>query len=265
MFAQAHRKQHYHALTPPSRPKGPFAVSETCGRLPFVGIEQPKTRVIGYVRVSTDKQEQSPEAQRQRLEAYAVAMELNLLDIAYETKSAKTIADRPVLLAALARLSAGEAEGLLVTKLDRLTRSIRDLGVLLEDHFSKFQLLSVGDSIDTRSASGRLTLNVLISVSQWEREAIGERTKAGMEVLKQQGVSIGQAPFGYHYGPRPSKDERCPLIPVPEEQAAIARARELRAEGLSLLKIAGKLTEEGFRTRNGFWSGDSVRSALLRP
>lgn len=227
--------------------------------------EQPKTRVIGYIRVSTDKQEQSPEAQRQRLEGYAVGTELQLVDLVYETKSAKTVEDRPVLLAALARLRAGDADGLLVTKLDRLTRSIRDLGTLLEDYFSKYQLLSVGDAIDTRSASGRLTLNVLISVSQWEREAIGERTKAGMGVLKQQGVRVGKAPFGYRYGPRPSPEERCPLVPVPEEQAAIERARVLRAEGLTLRDVAGKLTEEGFRTRNGFWSPDSVRSALLRP
>jgi DNA invertase Pin-like site-specific DNA recombinase len=227
--------------------------------------EQPKTRVIGYVRVSTDKQEQSPEAQRQCLEAYVVAMDLQLVDLVSETKSAKTVVDRPGLLAALARLRAGEADGLLVTKLDRLTRSIRDLGTLLEDYFGEFQLLSVGDSIDTRSASGRLMLSMLVSVSQWEREAIGERTKAGMEVLRQQGIRVGKAPFGYRYGPRLSPEERCPLVPVPEEQQAIERARVLRASGLSLRAVAGKLTEEGFRTRNGFWSSDSVRSALLRP
>lgn len=226
--------------------------------------EQPKTRVIGYVRVSTDKQEQSPEAQKQCLEAYAVAMGLQLVDLVTETKSAKTVVDRPVLLAVLARLRAGDADGLLVAKLDRLTRSLRDLGALLEDYFDKFQLLSVGDSIDTRSASGRLTLGVLVGVSQWEREAIGERTKAGMKILKQQGVRVGKAPFGYCYGPRPGPEERRPLVPVPEEQKAIERARELRAQGLSLREVAGKLTEEGYRTRNGFWSSDSVRSALLR-
>ena len=75
-------------------------------------------------------------------------------------------------------LKAGDAEALLVVKLDRLTRSVVDLGTLVERYFApgKAALLSVGEQIDTRSVAGRLVLNVLASVSQWEREAIGDRT-----------------------------------------------------------------------------------------
>src|SRR5216684_2636542 len=89
---------------------------------------------------------------------------------------ARSRLDRPGLQRALAMLKAGEGEALLGVKLDRLTRSVVDLGTLVERYFvpGKAALLSVGEQIDTRSAAGRLVLNVLASVSQWEREAIGE-------------------------------------------------------------------------------------------
>ncbi len=67
---------------------------------------------------------------------------------------------------------------LIVAKLDRLTRSVKDLAELLERFERKgVALVSVAESLDTGSAAGRLVLNITAAVSQWEREAIGERTK----------------------------------------------------------------------------------------
>lgn len=88
---------------------------------------------------------------------------------------------------------AGKADALLVTKLDRLTRSVSDLGRLIEAYFSAHgaELMSVSEQIDTRSANGRLTLNVLMSVSQWEREVIGERTSEAMQHLRASGAYTG--------------------------------------------------------------------------
>ena len=144
-------------------------------------MSERRTRVVGYVRVSTEQQADggvSLDAQRAKLEAYAVAMDLELVAIEEDAGlSAKTL-ERPALQRALAMLDAGAAEGLLVAKLDRLTRSVRDLGELVERYFaSKCSLLSVADSIDTRSAAGRLVLNVLTSVAQWEREASARGTR----------------------------------------------------------------------------------------
>ncbi|MGV8124845.1 MAG: recombinase family protein [Candidatus Xenobiia bacterium LiM19] len=81
---------------------------------------------------------------------------------------------------ALQMIRDGQAQGLLVAKVDRLTRSIVDLKTLTTEYFSEksnchASLFSVSDQVDTRSAGGRLVLNVLMSVAQWEREAIGER------------------------------------------------------------------------------------------
>jgi site-specific DNA recombinase len=74
----------------------------------------------------------------------------------------------PGLQRALAMLAAREAGAIVMMKLDRLTRSVRDLGLLLDRDFApgKAALLSVGEQIDTRSAAGRLVLNVLASVAQ---------------------------------------------------------------------------------------------------
>lgn len=117
----------------------------------------------------------SLDAQREKLTAYAGAMDLILVDVFEDAGASAKNLEREGLRRALARLDQGDVGGLVITKLDRLTRNVRDLGDLVERYFtSTCALLSVSDSIDTRMAGGRLVLNVLTSVAQWEREAIGE-------------------------------------------------------------------------------------------
>jgi site-specific DNA recombinase len=210
------------------------------------------TRTIAYLRVSTDKQADrgvSLDAQRAKVKAYAELYDLELHEVIVDAgESAKTL-DRPGLQRALALLKAGEAAALLVVKLDRLTRSVRDLGALVERYFApgKFALLSVGEQIDTRSAAGRLVLNVLASISQWEREAIGERTATAM----QHKVSLGEYTGGsVSYGFRLAADGRH-METDREEQAVIAQARRLRAAGRTLRDVAIELDRRGMRSRTG--------------
>jgi site-specific DNA recombinase len=208
------------------------------------------TKTIAYLRVSTDKQADrgvSLDAQRAKVSAYAELYDLDLVEIIVDAGvSAKTL-DRPGLSKALGMLRTGKAEALLVVKLDRLTRSVRDLGELVERHFApgKAALLSVGEQIDTRSAAGRLVLNVLASVSQWEREAIGERTSTAMQHMAANGeYTGGDAPYGYVVS-----DGR--LVELDSEQAVLRQARALRAAGLSLRAVAAELDRAGLRARNG--------------
>ena len=129
--------------------------------------------------------------------------------------SAKTL-QRPGLQRALGMLRGGQANALLVCKLDRLTRSVKDLGTLVEAYFSsdKISLLSVADSIDARTAAGRLVLNVFGSVAQWEREAIGERTAEALAHKKTKGEKTGgDVPYGY----RLAEDSKT-LVPDDAEQ-----------------------------------------------
>jgi DNA invertase Pin-like site-specific DNA recombinase len=207
-------------------------------------------RVVGYIRVSTEKQLDSGlslEMQRKRLEAYALALDLDLVAIIEDPgASAKTL-DRPGLRAALAMLTAGRADALLVVKLDRLTRSVRDLGELVERYFAtRYSLLSMSDAIDTRTAAGRLVLNILTSVAQWEREATGERTRDAMAHMKAKGEFTGgnSAPYGYAV-------ENGKLVPVESEQEAIRVAKDLQNAGLSRREIAKILDQKGIRSRSG--------------
>jgi site-specific DNA recombinase len=218
-----------------------------------------------YIRVSTEEQATggvSLDAQRARAIAYAAAVDLAVVEVIEDAGvSAKTLA-RPGLRRALAMLQAGAADALLVAKLDRLSRSVGDWQLLIERYFGERggkQLLSVADSIDTRTAGGRLVLNVLVSVSQWEREAIAERTRDALRQVRADGVALGQVPLGFRRG----DDGR--LEPVDEETATVARARELAAGGMRPAGIARQLAAEGRRTkRGGQWAGWTVQKLLAR-
>lgn len=225
-----------------------------------------RTRAVAYLRVSTDKQADrgvSLDAQRAKVEAYAALYELDLVEVIVDAGESASTLERPGLQRALGMLRKRQADALLVVKLDRLTRSVRHLGDLVERYFApgKAALLSVGEQIDTRSAAGRLVLNVLASVSQWEREAIGERTSAALRFKASQGEYIGgEAPYGW----RREADGR--LVPVAAEQAVIDEARMRRLAGESLRRIAAELDRYGFRSRTGKpFEATQIRRMLSAP
>lgn len=219
-------------------------------------------KVIGYIRVSTQDQAEggvSLAAQRDKLEQYANLFDLELVGIVEDAgASAKTL-QRPGLQQALAALKAGEAEGLLVAKLDRLTRSVKDLGALLDSHFrTEFSLLSVADKIDTSTAAGRLVLNVLASVSEWEREAIGERTSVALRHKQSRGEHVGSPALGFDM-------ESGMLVRNEEEALVVDRILQLRAEGLTYQQVADTLTDEGHPTkRGGAWYPATVRNYVMK-
>jgi len=128
-------------------------------------------RTINYIRVSTEKQATegiSLDAQKIRLQAHCIAVDIDLADIIIDDGYSAKSLDRPSLHRALSALTARQADALVVVKLDRLTRSLRDFVYLIDSYFGEgrpWSLLSVSDAIDTRSASGKLNLNVVMSVS----------------------------------------------------------------------------------------------------
>jgi site-specific DNA recombinase len=210
-------------------------------------IRDHMTKAIGYIRVSTEKQEahgHSLDAQRVKLEQYCSLYDIELVRVVVESGSGKTLA-REGLQNALKALKSGEADALVVTKLDRLTRSVVDLGKLVEGPFKKNALLSVGEQIDTRSAAGRLVLNVLASVSQWEREAISERTKQTMQHMKSEGQYTGGIPpYGYDL-------VNGELFPNEGELEVLKIVIKYRKRGYTLKAIAYELAEAGIASRAG--------------
>ena len=233
------------------------------------GVEG-RLRAVGYVRVSTEQQATegvSLEAQQVRIRAHCVSQDIELVDIVIdEGFSAKSL-ERPGIKRALAMLSGNQANAIVVVKLDRLTRSVKDLGYLCDSYFREglpYSLLSVSDSIDTRSASGKLMLNVLMSVAQWEREAISERTQEAMNELKRRGVRMGGAPYGWQYAKEPDEHGRRNIVMHPGEQRVIQRICTLHREGLSVLDIAKRLTAEGVRPRGTEWERPTLYRILER-
>ena len=218
------------------------------------------TPTLAYLRVSTGKQADqglSLEVQQDKAAAYARLYDLHLIEIIVDAgESAKTL-QRPGLQRALALLQSGQAAALLIIKLDRLTRSVADLGRLIDEYFApgKAELLSVSEQIDTRSASGRLVLNILASVSQWEREIIAERTREVMRHKQKHGEYLGgHIPYGFEV-------INGALVANGWEQQVIQQAKTLHANGLSLRKVSAALHQRGFQARTGarFHSGQIQR------
>jgi len=203
-------------------------------------------KAIGYVRVSTDKQGISLEAQAEKIRAMALVQGTELIDTIVDSESAKSL-NRPGMAKLLAAVDKGKVQAIIVAKLDRLTRSVKDLCELLERFERRgVALVSVAESLDTGSAAGRLVLNIMAAVSQWEREAIGERTRDALRHKRTNGERVGNIQFGY----RLCADRRH-VEPDPGEQAVLTEIQNLRQSGQTLRGIAATLNHRALRTRRG--------------
>jgi len=166
--------------------------------------------------------------------------------------------------AALTDLETGRANGLIIFKLDRLSRSVSDMGSLITKYFDDKAgkaLLSVSDQIDTTTAGGRLVLNVLMSVAQWEREACGERTAAALDARANRGdIKGGAAPIGKRWSEKKRHEEN------QEEAAAVELIQELRETGLSMRAIVDELNRRGVPVvrKGGKWHLTTIHRILSR-
>jgi site-specific DNA recombinase len=219
-------------------------------------------KAIGYVRVSTEKQADhgvSLEAQSEKVRAMAVVQGAELMELIVEAgESAKSLS-RPGMARLLSLVDAKAVDVVIIAKLDRLTRSVKDLAELLERFTRRgVSLVSVAESLDTGSAAGRLVLNIMTAVSQWEREAIGERTRDALRHKKSQGERVGTVPFGCRLAADGVHFEA-----DPGEQAHLARIRQMRNEGHTTRRIADELNRDGVTTRRGTaWRHQYVAGVL---
>ncbi|WP_046863666.1 recombinase family protein [Microvirga massiliensis] len=167
--------------------------------------------LIGYARTSTVEQEAGLEAQARDLKAAGVEKLF--------AEQVSSVAPREQLAAALEWLREGDV--LVVTKLDRLARSMRDLLdtlAMVERKGASLRILAM--NLDTATPTGRLMLNVLGSVAQWEREMMLERQREGIAKAKGEGKYKGRKPTA-----RAKTDE----------------IKALAADGVSLSNIARQL------------------------
>jgi len=154
-------------------------------------------KAIGYVRVSTTKQELSPEAQEAKIRAAGALYDYEILQVITDHESGKSM-NRPGAQDVMDAVIGKRIDCVIVAKLDRLTRSIRDLQDVLKIFSDNdVALISVTESLDTKSAMGRMVINIMASVNQGEREMIGERTREALQHKKRQGGRVGTIPYGY--------------------------------------------------------------------
>lgn len=205
-------------------------------------------RVVGYVRVSTNKQEVGPEVQAAQLRAWADLAGNWSLELRQESAaSAATMDKRPVLAQALRDLREGHADVLAVSKLDRLTRSVADFSAILANAEREgWHVVCLDLGVDTTTITGRAMAQVTAVFAEMERRRISERVRESMARIK--------AETGKHMG-RPSE--------ISDE--AITRAVFLYGLGLSLQDVADVLNDEGIKTpRGGQWWPARVAAALRR-
>ena len=200
-------------------------------------------RLVGYIRVSTDEQDNSLQIQRDKIVMYCELYGHEVVGIEVDDGYSAKDMNRPGLQVALSRLGK-DADGLIVAKLDRLTRSLVDMNSMIQEYFRTYTLLSQCDQIDTSTASGNLVLNILMSVSQWERETISERTKNTAKHYKSSGKRWGGIPYG-----KKLDEDGTTLIDNPLEMEVIEFVKEHKWE--SQRKIARLLNETGYVNRRG--------------
>src|ERR1035437_5657619 len=201
--------------------------------------------VIGYVRVSTTEQVDSGlglEAQRRAIRSECERRGWELMRIEEDAGWSDKVATRPGLQRALAACKAGEAGGLVVAKLDLLSRA----ALLAEAEHEGWALVALDLGVDLSTPSGEVMAHVLAAIAQFERRLIGQRTKDALAVRRAQGLRLGR--------PRVSP-------------AGVAdRIAKERREGRALAAIADGLRLDGVATAHGgaAWWPSTVAKVLSR-
>ena len=176
-------------------------------------------RIAIYARVSTDRQ--STESQLNALREYAGkrawAISKEYIDEGYTGSNTK----RPAFTAMMADAKKRKFDVLLVYKLDRLSRSLKDLIMTLDDLKSMgIDFISYDNGLDTTTPTGRLIFNVVGAVAEFEKDIIRERVRAGLENAKRKGKRLGRPPVS---------------------SRLVDEAKKLRSEGMSVRQIGKRL------------------------
>lgn len=171
----------------------------TWGHVPLTGGHilwlSTMLRAVGYLRVSTEEQVLngvSLDAQEEKIKAYCVAKDLQLIRIIRDEGCSAKNLQRPGMQEIIAGCKKSEFDAIIIIKLDRLTRSVKDLAYLVEDVFEKngVAFTSIQDNFDTSTANGRMLMNILGTLAQWERDIISERTKDALKYKIYKGLGL---------------------------------------------------------------------------
>lgn len=205
-------------------------------------------QVIGYVRVSTEEQRNSGAglaAQRAAIESECKRRGWQLVRVIEDAGFSAKDLKRPGVRIALDTLEQGDASGLVVAKLDRLSRSMLDFTAIMARAQKRgWALVALDCAVDTTTPAGEAMANVLATFAQFERRLISQRTRDALAVKRAQGVKLGR----------------------PREVSAdlVHRIESERESGGTLAGIAESLNRDNIPTAHGgrCWWPSTVRSVL---
>jgi site-specific DNA recombinase len=221
-----------------------------------------------YTRKSTDegldKDFNSLDNQREAAEAYVKSQRAEGWEILADRYDDGGFSggnlERPALKRLLADIEAGKVDRVVVYKIDRLSRSLLDFARLadfLQEHNAS--IVSVTQQFDTSSSMGRLTLNMLLSFAQFEREMIADRTRDKMSAARRRGKwTGGMPPLGYDVPPEGRR-----LVVNREEAEQVRAIFALYADNPSLAAVAQELNRRGWRRKS--WTTKDGRHREGKP
>jgi DNA invertase Pin-like site-specific DNA recombinase len=207
------------------------------------------TKMLGYVRVSTEEQAGSGlglDAQRTAIQAECDRRGWTLVEMIEDAGVSAKMMSRPGMMRALELLARGDAGGMIVPKLDRATRSTIDAANLLAlSEREGWKLVALDLGLDPTTPAGELVATIMAAVAQWERRAIGVRTREALAVKRAQGVRLGR-----------------PVVLNAELAARIVSAHK---SGAGWSEIARRLNAEAVPTAHGGeqWHPSTVRAVVL--
>lgn len=223
-------------------------------------------QAVAYLRVSTDIQVQdgvSLDTQRSKITTWCSLNDYELVRTYEDAGFSGSSANRRAGLQMALEDACSRRAALVVFSLSRLARSTMDaLTISQRLQRAGAELVSLSEKLDTTTAAGKMVFRMLAVLSEFERDQLGERTRAAMDHLRRLGRRISRyAPYGWDLSA--SGDV---LTPNEAEQDVIRLVARLRAEGVTLRGIADELEVRGISTKLGAprWSAKVLRDLILR-
>lgn len=216
-------------------------------------------RIVGYGCLNTlspQPKNLSLDDQEKIVRDYASEQGWELVGFYRDTTESSNSLSQPMLEQLIAESSGDRFDGLVIARLDRLTRNIRVLNTLINEMClnNGKALVSIEEGLDSSNACGALALNIIDIVTKWDTKRISDRTREIIARKRARGERVGHAPFGYTY-----KNKR--LVAVEDELETVRLICEKRDQGLSYHKIARFLNEKGIASkRGGIWYAETVKT-----
>ncbi len=227
--------------------------------------------IVAYIRGSTEKQQNTLQAQEDAIRKYCPAFDLDLVQVFIDsgTSAQKTkFFERPVIIEMLAYMRDHDIREFVFFKLDRVFRNLRDsVNSIAELQRRGIDFHSTSQRIDTSSAIGRAMMNFTLVLGELENDTRAERQRAAFAVMRDRHHRCGNIPFGWQPSPsaRTSRTGRAAddLIPHPAQQLALAAMQEMRCRKVGWSAIARWLNEKNVPSATGGkWHPGTVHSVL---